>query len=204
MRCGNCREQHDTVDEVKSCYNINGATKRPIAGEESVWPPSEKQVKYVLGLQEQRMLPAWWKTYDADTLARLDRDEVSGLINQLKGFQFKVDSEHREVPAGRYALLGQTSLGPTWRFYEVQDGKNRWKGYKFIKRLVGSPGDYQKSPVGREERAAIMKLIEADPQKAAIDYGHQSGCCSMCGSPLTNPESLAAGIGPVCAGKRGW
>lgn len=37
----------------------------------------------------------------------------------------------------------------------------------------------------------------------AKEFGHQYGICVMCGARLTDPESVAAGIGPICAGKIG-
>lgn len=44
----------------------------------------------------------------------------------------------------------------------------------------------------------------ADPKAAAIAYGVQTGSCSCCGRELTDPASIAAGIGPICAKKFGW
>jgi hypothetical protein len=44
----------------------------------------------------------------------------------------------------------------------------------------------------------------ANPKESAIAYGRETGSCSCCGRELTDPESVAAGIGPVCAGKYGW
>lgn len=44
----------------------------------------------------------------------------------------------------------------------------------------------------------------ADPKAAAIAYGKETGSCSCCGRELSNPESIALGIGPICAGKFGW
>ena len=41
-----------------------------------------------------------------------------------------------------------------------------------------------------------------DPRSAIIHYGLKLGICSVCGRPLSNPRSLEAGIGPICAGKR--
>ncbi len=32
-------------------------------------------------------------------------------------------------------------------------------------------------------------------------YGRKTGRCMVCGRKLTHPASIAAGIGPVCAGK---
>lgn len=50
------------------------------------------------------------------------------------------------------------------------------------------------------------KLIEiaADPQGAAISYGRLTGSCACCGRMLVDPESVARGIGPICAEKYGW
>lgn len=43
-----------------------------------------------------------------------------------------------------------------------------------------------------------------DPKAAAIAFGVQTGSCACCGRELTNEESVAAGIGPICAEKFGW
>lgn len=33
---------------------------------------------------------------------------------------------------------------------------------------------------------------------------HHLGYCCRCGRPLSTPESVKNGIGPICAGKAGW
>jgi len=50
---------------------------------------------------------------------------------------------------------------------------------------------------------ATLAEFEAHPLNAAMKYGKLSGCCCSCGRDLTDPASIAAGIGPVCAGKFG-
>lgn len=42
-----------------------------------------------------------------------------------------------------------------------------------------------------------------DPLEAATYFGRHSGTCSCCGRTLTDPASIEAGIGPICAGKFG-
>lgn len=51
-----------------------------------------------------------------------------------------------------------------------------------------------------EEKAIAEKLevIVADPKAAAINYGRKTGVCCCCGRALTDPQSVAAGIGPIC------
>jgi len=46
--------------------------------------------------------------------------------------------------------------------------------------------------------------VAADPAAAATAHGHEYGYCSCCGRELTNPESVARGIGPICADRWGW
>ena len=43
----------------------------------------------------------------------------------------------------------------------------------------------------------------ADPSAAAEAYGKRTGRCSCCGRELTNEESIARAIGPICARKWG-
>lgn len=52
--------------------------------------------------------------------------------------------------------------------------------------------------------AEIVARVAADPKAAAEAHGHEFGYCSCCGRELTNPESVARGIGPICAERWGW
>ena len=50
----------------------------------------------------------------------------------------------------------------------------------------------------------VVARVAADPAAAASAHGHEYGYCSCCGRELTNPESVARGIGPICAERWGW
>jgi hypothetical protein len=50
---------------------------------------------------------------------------------------------------------------------------------------------------------AVLLEAASDPLTAAIRYGRETGSCSCCGRDLTNPVSIAAGIGPICREKFG-
>lgn len=54
-----------------------------------------------------------------------------------------------------------------------------------------------------EQEARIIAVC-ADPKAAAIEHGKLTGCCAICARELTNDESIARGIGPICASKFGW
>lgn len=43
-----------------------------------------------------------------------------------------------------------------------------------------------------------------EKQEAATAYGKATGQCSCCGRELTNEESIARAIGPICLSKWGW
>jgi hypothetical protein len=173
-----------------------------------MWPPSEKQVNYVLLLQTERELPSEYVPKYEDEIRAMEKDEVSRLIGELKVLAYVSpkgrgqSSTPPDMPAGRYAL--QDNEGK-WSFFQIdKPTEGRWAGYTFIKRLIGAPGQYRKEQVSATVRYAIMDRIAKDPQKAMTDYGLQSGVCGRCSSPLTDPESLARGIGPICIQKLGW
>ena len=65
------------------------------------------------------------------------------------------------------------------------------------------------TPAGCDSRLSdtVKEIIMGaanDPLSAAIRYGKVSGECSCCGRELTDPRSIEAGIGPICATKFGW
>ena len=55
-----------------------------------------------------------------------------------------------------------------------------------------------------EWAAEALSRIARDPSTAAVEYGRETGRCSCCGRELTNPESIALGIGPICKDRWGF
>lgn len=107
------------------------------------------------------------------------------------------DAGGPEVPAGRYALaLDQI------RFFKVDAPatSGKWAGRQYITEQAGDA----LYPVRGARRAVILAGIAADPRAASIRYGIALGRCGCCGRTLTDPDSRAAGIGPICAAKAGW
>jgi Family of unknown function (DUF6011) len=106
-----------------------------------------------------------------------------------------------KVPEGHYAIERDGQV----KFYKVNHGKSgsRWDGYVFL--------DVQASDVyypikNREHKQEILAAIAEDVEGAMTRYGREIGRCGAprCGRTLTDPESIARGIGPVCAEKMGW
>ena len=53
------------------------------------------------------------------------------------------------------------------------------------------------------EIKAALDEIERDPKAAIAAHGIATGSCGCCGRELTDPESIALGIGPICIEKIG-
>lgn len=228
IKCGNCGKRHDTVLEVRLCHGAAGEADDAAqvldemeGNERTINPPSDKQIAYVHALIAEH---EWPDKLTEEDLRAMERRQISRLIERLKGSPYKVNNtgkatvrsygtEMPDVPAGRYALL-KTHPGPeaeldaeigAYDFFEVQKpSEGKWKGRTFLKQLYGSPRDYRKVSVQRPAAQKFMERISQDPAKASLTYGRVSGVCGRCHSPLTNENSLKAGIGPVCASKAGW
>ena len=56
---------------------------------------------------------------------------------------------------------------------------------------------------GKPEAMPALLAIAKDPRGEAVKFGKEFTRCSCCGRDLTDPESIEAGIGPVCATKWG-
>lgn len=73
---------------------------------------------------------------------------------------------------------------------------------EYLGKIVG--GKFIATRSCGDERQAAVLLAAADPQAATIRFGRMTGCCGCCGRQLVDPESVARGIGPICAERYGW
>jgi hypothetical protein len=80
-------------------------------------------------------------------------------------------------------------------------------GFLYVKEIesetyfgkIGPDMRYKGNSLAIEPLAAIA----LDPTAAAIRYGNRTGRCACCGRELTKDESIARGIGPICAERWG-
>jgi len=76
-------------------------------------------------------------------------------------------------------------------------GDNRFFGW------IGEDGSWTQ-PQNMDDKVAaglrsLLHALAEDPMKTLSEYGSITGNCSCCGSGLTSDNSVAMGIGPVCA-----
>lgn len=102
------------------------------------------------------------------------------------------------VPAGRYAVPSATGNNDL-DFYDVDHGKagSKWEGYIFVGRIIGGHGTPQRI-TKREQNAALRAIVAAGVEHSLRLFGQTIGKCGHCGRPLTDADSRAKGIGPVC------
>lgn len=73
---------------------------------------------------------------------------------------------------------------------------------EYAGKIVG--GVYQATRTASEKVLPRLIAVALDPMGEATLYGKQTGVCGCCGRELTDPNSIEAGIGPICAGKWGF
>lgn len=100
------------------------------------------------------------------------------------------------VPDGRYAVEEDGTL----KFFHVRNGKanTRWAGFVFVD-IQASDDTYPLKD--RARKARVIAAIAADLEAASRRYGQELGVCGRCGRTLTDEESRAYGIGPICRDK---
>ncbi len=139
------------------------------------------------------------------TRAAIDKEftSTSALIDRLKVELSKAKQDAaKNAPAAKqtaaedgYYVNGDTFVCVKW---------NRAKTGQYATVWNGESWDYD----GRESRKLVAdvkagKLSPMTPEDAKR-FGDLYGSCFKCSRTLTDPESIAQGYGPVCAGRMGW
>ena len=151
--------------------------------------PSETAFKFAVDLVNKANCgdPAA-KLAALESLPSMTAQEVSNLINLLKPLAAKKGATVNEVPPakvveGWYLIDGEK--------VQIKISK---KGYPHVYAPTFIHGASQ-------EGAKILAQVEANGKALAIEYAKVTGKCGVCNTKLTDPKSIAAGIGPVCAKK---
>lgn len=207
VRCGNHgtdRVYHQTATHVRACFAAPAPLDRSWADmrtteERAAWLPDVAIATVRSLLDSQRIEPR----YAESLRTYIDSGKVTehGLrtaIERLQAMPSKPAPKGLVVEAGRYAVEIDGEL----RFYQVdKPTEGRWVGYTFLK-VQASDTLY---PIrARATREAILCEIAKDPKAAMLLYGQKIGRCGHCGRTLTNEDSRARGIGPVCAENLSW
>lgn len=102
------------------------------------------------------------------------------------------------VAAGRYAIAAADGTVLLYKVDRPAEGK--FAGWTFVK-WVRDNG--YESALTKAQAEKVLAKIAENPMDALVAYGRETGVCGVCGRRLTDPASVEAGIGPVCASKVG-
>lgn len=177
VKCGNCKLQHETAADVRACYEH-------ARGQDDSVPESYGDTTFLEGRNSPAASPSqpepWFKSDEGP-------------------WWYGNGGKELPFPAGRYAILtpDEGEDGKLHFFHVDAPDEGRWKGYVFVKEQA-SDNLY---PVKGRRGARVIEWIAEDPETAMLTYGRELGKCGHCGRTLTDEESRARGIGPICAGK---
>lgn len=182
-----------------------------------VQEPTDKQLDYLSGLLDEaarllderaRVTGCEWPEARTE-VARMSgtddrtRTEVSALIDTARRNNQALRTELAGYgqPSGgqapeEFVATGMYRVGE--RVFKVLPSRSSDRHY--AKELTGSRDD----GFTFEYAKGAMYLIRDEHRmtlEQAAEFGKLTGSCCCCGRLLTDPQSISAGIGPVCKGK---
>ena len=168
---------------------------------------TDKQIKFITTLKAERLhgevyVQTQLDSHGVTSLEALSNKDASNIIGVLmaepkitKASGFKKPYEN-SLEVGVYKTLEGTLL----RVY-----KGKQSGMNLVKKVVPTVNGYEYEYVGSAFRVAkgesslgLVKILPLTKEEAAA-WGRMTGSCIICGRHLDDPESVDAGIGPVCA-----
>lgn len=146
-------------------------------------PATDRQLSFLASLAKERGV-----TVDTDGMTtRAASAKITELKAQPAARAAAVFNSEpaEEVGLGMYRLEG--------RIYRVV--ASRESGNLYAKELV--EGSFLYAPGAMRFLRPELRMTLEEAQ----EYGRRTGSCCVCARRLTNPESIALGIGPVCGGR---
>ena len=142
---------------------------------------------------------------------------ADGMVAKLRANADRKNREGADIDASRIeALLATAAAGglkaPKFRAdgltFSIAGAASRNAGAVYVKgggvyfgKISG--GRFSPSRDAAAGTGEAVARIAADPTAAAVAYGRLTGSCACCGRTLSDPASVALGIGPICAERWG-
>lgn len=152
--------------------------------------------RYNITMGQAKGVLNWWR-------AQINRG-TRLYASEAQSTKLAVDI--RNIPQGTYLVDD----------VEVKINKpthGNWNGFTFAndpddrsKRYAMQSGDHTSARLSGNQLQThtLLSKLASDPKAYAVAYGRKTGRCCNCGRELTDPESIRAGIGPICASKFGY
>lgn len=190
---------------------VHSATGYANSFAESLWDSYQR-----FGSLTERQLAAVTRSVEQDKARQIEREALrqaqaaaapsmagAGFEKLLQGFQ-TAKAKGLKYPKIRIAEF----------VISMASDSSKNPGHLYIKQGSGFEAPYmgKVTPEARflkgrdctpEQEQRIIKIGQ-DPMAEAVAHGKKTGNCAICGRHLENAESVARGIGPICAEKFGW
>ena len=159
-------------------------TLLPVRADAPVRHASEKQIAFIVSLASERGVDL-----SADDLPSFSPEDASNTITLLLA-RPKAARPAVVVEVGMY----RKADGTMFRAY-----RGRESGRILAKRLVAAESGWAFEYAGLAAR--FVDPSERMSLEEAKKWGAEFGTCCVCSAVLTDPSSIAAGIGPICASR---
>lgn len=176
-------------------------------------PASEKQVRFLASLLEGRDYSAATvlqtsvvtraaAALKAGNLASRQASDAIDILTQCprvtpvapvaaKAARTAQQAPRVELEAGMYST-------PDGRIFKVYRGRE--SGRMLAKILVEDGADSHLEYAGAASRVVPADAVRMTLEEAKA-FGRRTGICCCCGALLTDPRSIADGLGPICSGR---
>jgi hypothetical protein len=183
IKCGNCHATHESVNEVRGCYQGWSAPD-----------PRTRQAAHDRAADVDDMRQGIAVT------PQTRRGSGSGLA-LVKAQRTALRAALATLAPSKAHVHMAVTVETKLRFFKLDiPQKGKWVDTVFIHEQA-SDDLYPVRSVDRQAR--ILDALLADPAAALARYGQELEQCGICGKTLTDEDSRARGIGPVCMDKMG-
>lgn len=214
MKCGRGHE-HVSVQEVRACYGqpqevstipartADGRRTNKFAGDcfrcQVRVAPGKGFIFRSPGAGSQRLGQGEWLVSHLN--GECVTPEEAADLAAIKTMQPRQAARpnFKAIPQGYYATKCRTGNNDLDFWFVRVPETGKWQGWRFVRRIIGGRGP-QVIPTA-EGLAALHAILEAGVDNAGNLYADTLGNCKKCGRDLTDDESRARRLGPVCAGK---
>lgn len=160
-------------------------------------PASEPQIAAIRKIAAKKLDEAGIADIEAQipTLTGGREGTASQLMDKLFAMSFRnlPPVSLPQVPAGRYAVENADNV---LAFYVIRMKDNGSKIEIYVK---ASHAEHLIPFTVPGYTTILQTILDAGLREATIRYGKELGACGVCGRELTDENSRAEGIGPVCA-----
>lgn len=195
MKCGHCDKEGPevTVAHVRECA-VTPAT--PLRSR----PATENQRNYAHGLLREREPFGIVQDVELTNSLEAAHEYINGMdFSSIRDFIGAMKEQPRRGTKSRTVevLVDEGMYRRDGGIFKVQHAVHG-SGHLYAKRLTENGFTYAPGMLSALRPEDKMTLEEAK------EYGTLYGMCCVCGRTLTDEDSIAAGIGPICGNKEGW